>query len=348
MKKLITFTLFITLTFTVAQAQTQSDASDIEELFNSIEEVSEQSDKNMENSVQQQNNALNKSVDDAQKAQNDAVKLFQQEPNIIRLQESQKRLIEKGNEKRKQLLKKVEENTETPQDKIIPQADKEEIEEITVEEAEVNEEKNEQEDKQVSLKYTPAPFGLFWGISKQQTDELGFLLKSAERKDYKNVYIVENPKQKSGTFDTVTAIFGEEDKLWCIYAQSKPQSDTPQATNVLQLYHEYYNALEYKYGNAQQYFTPHIYTEEIKTDENDETKTEIKTIRAPMGNDNFLQELQDGTAVLYATFENEKFGITLGVSVDGEGYSYISVDYKNLQIMKEEQQTKLDNLINDI
>lgn len=346
MKRIITFTFFITLTFAAAQAQAQtpSDTANIAELAGSVEKLSEQPDKSTENSEQKQNDDINKSVDDAEKAQNDAVKLFQQEPNIVRLQESQKRLIEKGDERRKQLLKKVEESTESRPEEIIPQTE----EEITTQETEVNEEKKETEGEQIALKYDSAPFGLFWGISKQQTDELGFLLKSAKRKDYKNVYIVENPKQKSETFETVTAIFGEEDKLWCIYAQSKPQPDTPQATNVLQLYHEYYNALEHKYGNAQQYFTPHIYTEEIQTDENDESKTETKTIRAPIGNDNFLQELQDGTAVLYATFENEKFGITLGVSVDGEGYGYISVDYKNLPIMKEEQQTKLDNLINDI
>ena len=345
MKKIMTFALFISLTLTVSQARAQSDINGIDELFDSAE-VAEQPNKIMPVSTVEPNNYINEPLSDAEKAQNDAVKLFQQEPNIIRLQESQKRLIEKGNEKRRQLSKKSE-NTTKPQQEKISETNNDE-QEITTAETEVNEEKNETQDKQITVKQDKAPFGLFWGVSKQQTEELGFLLKSAARKDYKNVYIVENPKQNSETFEVVTAIFGEEDKLWCIYAQSKPQPDTPQATNVLQLYHEYYTALEHKYGNAQQYFTPHIYTEEIKTDENDETKTEVKTVRAPMGNDNFLQELQDGTAVLYATFENENFGITLGVSVDGEGNGYISIDYKNLPIMKEEQQTKLDNLINDI
>ena len=98
---------------------------------------------------------------------------------------------------------------------------------------------------------------------------------------------------------------------------------------------------------------PAEYTEKvIEQDEegSDKTKVAEKTVTktAPIGNDNFLAELQQGTAVLYATFENEMLGVTLGVSVDGEGKSYISIDYKNLKIMEEENQTKLNNLISDI
>ena len=67
-----------------------------------------------------------------------------------------------------------------------------------------------------------------------------------------------------------------------------------------------------------------------------------------MGGDNFLQELQEGKAILYATFQNEKIGVTLGVSVDGAGKSYISIDYKDFALMESEKQTILNKTIEDL
>ena len=273
--------------------------------------------------------------DAAREAKEEAKRISAQNPNILDLRDSQKRLIKEGDEKRaqiKQLMEEIENTAEVKGD---------EQENVALER------------KQISEKYTPAPFGLFWGIDKEQTELLGFNLQSAERKDYTNVYSIGNAKQSNDTFDIITAIFGEQNKLWCIFAQSKPQSDTPQADNVLKLYNAYYAALEQKYGNAKQYFTPAEYTEKVIEQgeaEADNDKAEEKTVTktTPIGNDNFLKELQQGTAVLYATFENEMLGVTLGVSVDGEGKSYISIDYKNLKIMEEEKQTKLNNLISDI
>ena len=58
--------------------------------------------------------------------------------------------------------------------------------------------------------------------------------------------------------------------------------------------------------------------------------------------------MQEGKAVLYATFQNDKIGITLGVSVDGDGKSYISIDYKDFALMQSEKQTALDNTIDDL
>ena len=272
----------------------------------------------------------------AKEAKEEAKRISEQKPNILDLRDSQKRLIKEGDEKRAQIKQTLEEI-----DNSIEQRADSGKEDITLER------------KQISEKYMPAPFGLFWGIDKEQTELLGFNLQPAERKDYTGVYSIINAKQSNGTFDIITAIFGEQNKLWCIFAQSKPQPDTPQAENVLKLYNAYYAALEQKYGNAKQDFTPAEYTEKVieqtGADANNgkaEEKTVTKT--TPIGNDNFLKELQQGTAVLYATFENDMLGVTLGVSVDGEGKSYISIDYKNLKIMEEENQTKLNNLISDI
>ena len=338
MKKTFFLALFL-LSINTALAQTE--AIDIENMFDYDE--NNKSSENSENSNTDGyiSRFFNK-VDEARQAQTDAGKLLEQKPNIIDLRDSQKRLIQEGEKRRSEYLKNIQESKEPELETITDES------EISPKETE---EDDEQKIKEIIENHVSAPFGLFWGISKTQTQDIGFELQPAERKDYQQVYLVKNPKQNAKTFDIVTAIFGEQDRLWCIFAQSTPQKDTPQASEVLNLYHQYYTALEQKYGNAKQYFTPNTYIEELEkgeTENNTETpKTpEVKT--NPIGNDNFLQELKDGNAVLYATFENDTIGITLGVSVDGDNRSYISIDYKNLKIMQEEEQNKLNNLISDI
>jgi hypothetical protein len=338
MKKTFFLALFL---LTSSPALAQTEAPDIDSLFDdAINEAAQQQ-------IEEEKNKEDNRIDPAVEAQTQAGKLLEQKPNMIDLRDSQKRMIQEGEMRRTQYLKSIQENNEP------------ELEEAT-DEAEVAEKDNEQSEEQIKEQkiqeitenHASAPFGLYWGISKDETKDLGFDLKSAERKDYQEVYLVTNPKQNTKTFDIVTAIFGEQDKLWCIFAQSTPQKDTPQATDVLNLYHQYYAALEKKYGNAKQFFSPNTYVEEIEEGdgEDSESKAEkdpiVKT--NPIGNDNFLQELKEGSAVLYATFENDVIGITLGVSVDGNNQSYISIDYKNLDIMREEEQNKLNNLISDI
>ena len=346
MKKFIYIAIISVFTLGAFSVRAQLDMFDIDELTNSIEGNEEKNTKETssdkspkEKTIEEKenNDYISEYFDDmetAHKAQIDARQLLEQEPNVISLRDSQKRLIQEGENKRKQLLQEIKQIQEERQ-----------LEQITVNEDISPEEKNELMAQKIDKEYQSAPFGLFWGIDKEQTEQLGFILQPAERKDYANVYLVTNPKQNSDTFGIVIAIFGEQNKLWCIFAQSNPQKDTPQAGNVMELYSKYYKALGKKYGNAQQYFTPNIYTEEIQEGEG-ESKT--VTRKGEIGNDNFLKELQEGLAVLYATFENKELGITLGVSVDGDNKSYISIDYKNLQMMREEQQTKLNNLVSDI
>ena len=64
----------------------------------------------------------------------------------------------------------------------------------------------------------------------------------------------------------------------------------------------------------------------------------------PIGNPEFLSQLQSGEATLYATFENPSVGASLAVNVDGDNQSYIIIDYKNLTILKQRQQQTLDAL----
>ncbi len=205
-----------------------------------------------------------------------------------------------------------------------------------------------QDKKELVLKnYKKAPLGLFWNAGIEQIKNAGFTLSPAMRKDYTNVYHVTNPDQKNQTFRYITAIFGIRDKLWCIYATGNLLDDDDQASKVLALYKKYYTALEHKYGNAKEHFTPHTYTEQLESGDKQNSTTTVEK-QNPMGGDNFLSELQQGTAVLYATFHNETIGVTLGVSVNGEGKSYISIDYKNLQLMKKEEDEAFNQTLIDL
>ena len=57
-----------------------------------------------------------------------------------------------------------------------------------------------------------------------------------------------------------------------------------------------------------------------------------------------MAELQSGQAVLYATFEDQDVGAALAVNVDGDGKSYIIIDYTNLRIFREREEETLNAL----
>jgi len=192
-----------------------------------------------------------------------------------------------------------------------------------------------------------APFGLYWDATKEEIAMLGFKLVEAEREDYQNVYEVKNPKQNKKTFSRILAIFGSQNHLYCIYAQSDLQNDDDRASAGLQLYRQYYKALEQKYGNAKEFFTPNIVYEESAE------KSGARDISAlgkenPIGNDDFLNELAKNKASLYATFENENIGAVIDLLANDEQQSYIAIDYKNLPVLKKEKEGLLDELIGDI
>lgn len=65
---------------------------------------------------------------------------------------------------------------------------------------------------------------------------------------------------------------------------------------------------------------------------------------APIGNPNFLKQLQNGDATLYSTYYNDDVGAALAVNVDGDGKSYIVVDYKNLKLLRNREKQTLDAL----
>lgn len=273
------------------------------------------------------NPANESSILDDEQAKDAARDLLQQKPTILNLRKNDLKSLKQLEEKTREIRSKTE--------KIAQE--KEEAEET-----------EEDRIKKLKAKYQSAPFGLYWAASQENIKKFGFELLPAERKDYKNVFQVANPQQKNNTFAYIIAIFGMQDKLWCVYAQGIPQEDDAKATKVLALYHRYFEALSAKYGNAEEHFEPYTYEERLIKGEGEKKKVITVTKQNPLGGDNFLQELQEGKAVLYATFQNDKIGVTLGVSVDGDGKSYISVDYKDFALMDSEQQTILNRTIEDL
>lgn len=292
-------------------------------------------------------------VETEKEAKSTARKILEQKPVILKLRQNQLKSLEEmekfHNEKqaKKQKTMTAEKSAPTSADNT------ENLSESKKRTETVNEAAAKNEYQQLAKQLQPAPLGLFWGADKSEIQALGFELKPAERKDYKNVYLVLNGKQKNQTFRLISAIFGNNDSLWCIYAESNLLDDTPEASKVLELYRKYYKALEQKYGNAQEFFTPYTDEELLITgtpEQNANTKDETSAEPATheIGNSNFLKELQEGKAVLYATFGNDTIGATLGVSVDGDFKSYISLDYKNYALQKKEQDAAFDSILNDL
>lgn len=117
------------------------------------------------------------------------------------------------------------------------------------------------------------------------------------------------------------------------------------ASGVLKMYRGYFKLLSQKYGHAQEFYTPNVVNvDKTVTDARGKPQTVTEEKKQPIGNPDFLKELQNGDAELYATFENGIVGAALGVNVDGNGQSYITIDYKNLKLMKEREAETLNAL----
>ena len=196
-----------------------------------------------------------------------------------------------------------------------------------------------------TTKYGEAPFGLSWGATYNQTKALGVDMQKVERKDSVNDFIVTKLPKPLADFRQVIVSFGENNSLWRLSAYGKLIDDNASAAKAVHLYRKYYKLLAQKYGNAKEFYTPKItIVEKTVKDEYGKDKIETEKISEPIGGANFLQELKSGEAVLYATFEDENVGAALAVNVDGDGKSYLIIDYTNLRIFREREQKTLDAL----
>lgn len=189
-----------------------------------------------------------------------------------------------------------------------------------------------------------APFGLLWGAPVNTINDMGVTLKPIEEKDYRNVFMAGHLPKDSKGFRQINLVFGEEDELWRILAVGDFIDDDAAASKVLREYRKYYRLLARKYGNPKEFFTPKINTVEKKVYQNGQFTVVEEKVPAPMGNPDFLSQLQNGEAELYSTFEGNNIGAALAINVDGDGKSYIIIDYKNLKILQSREDETLDIL----
>lgn len=186
-----------------------------------------------------------------------------------------------------------------------------------------------------------APFGLVWGSSIVETQNQGVILSPIEEKDYANSFRAQKLPKAVKDFTAIDVTFGDENELWRIIAYGKLLDDDAKASKALQMYNTYSGLLAQKYGNKQEFFIP----AQIDVTQKDAYGKDITVQQtAPLGNPNFLSQLQSGAATLYSTYHNQEVGATLAVNVDGDGKSYIVVDYKNLQILQAREKQTLDAL----
>ena len=68
--------------------------------------------------------------------------------------------------------------------------------------------------------YGAAPFGLTWGISKDEAEQMGIILTPTEMKDYVNTFTAANLPDGSKEFMTVVLVFGEDNRLWRVMAHT--------------------------------------------------------------------------------------------------------------------------------
>ena len=186
-----------------------------------------------------------------------------------------------------------------------------------------------------------APFGLSWSASIANTRNQGVQLSKVDMKDYSNSFLATHLPKPIAFFNKVYLVFGKEDELYRILAYSELIDDDASASKALKQYYNFSDLLNKKYGNKEEFFTPTTIVKIIKNSQGKEEQIEEK---APIGNPEFLSQLQSGTSVLYSTYYNDEVAAALSIGVDGDKKSYIVIDYKNLNTIKKQEAKTLDAL----
>lgn len=309
-----------------------------------------------------------------QAARDAATELIRDEPTMVAIPEDQMRLLKISEKRRQQREEKRRQEIEEQKRIEAEMQAQKEAEEKAKAEAEAAEaearaakdpkviaarkaEAERQKKEQMVSGHEKAPFGLYWGLTKEQTESLGFQFKPATLENYQNVYALVNPKQQQKQFDPIFVIFGDRDHLHTVYAEGIFAKDTPKAEKVLRIYDQYYTALKKKYGNEKEYFKPNKHEEKVdapaavkQTADAAEVKAKAKTVTVEhqRGNDNFLKELQEDKASLYAVFGNKKVKVTLSVEVNEEAQSRIVLEYENLETQQSDNKDTLNDLIDEL
>lgn len=194
-------------------------------------------------------------------------------------------------------------------------------------------------------KYGQAPFGLVWGTTNSYTKNSGVILEDISANLTPRTYYATYLPKPVADFDKVSLYFGRDNKLWRIIAYGTSFEDNAQGNVVMREYNKYSRLLEKKYGNKKETFTPKITkVEKIKEISRTETETVVEIIKSEIGNDNFLNEIKNEESTLFTTFTDGKIAVALSVAVDENNKGYIIIDYKNLELIKEQEDAAFDSI----
>ena len=193
--------------------------------------------------------------------------------------------------------------------------------------------------------YEPAPFGLKWLAPIDEIKYMGVSLRPVEIKDGPNSYIASGLPKPLKAFREVLVSFGDKNSLWRIAGYGQFFEDDTRASKGVAEYKKYFDMLSQKYGQAEEFYTPAVYSAEESVQNSDGTTSKsIYQKSMEMGEEGFKEKLMSGEAVLYATFARENIGVTLALLADGQGQTYIIVDYKNLKLDEMENEEIFDAL----
>lgn len=193
--------------------------------------------------------------------------------------------------------------------------------------------------------YEPAPFGLKWLAPIDEIKYMGVSLRPVEIKDGPNSYIASGLPKPLKAFREVLVSFGDKNSLWRIAGYGQFFEDDTRASKGVAEYKKYFDMLSQKYGQAEEFYTPAVYSAEESVQNSDGTTSKsIYQKSMEIGEEGFKEKLMSGEAVLYATFARENIGVTLALLADGQGQTYIIVDYKNLKLDEMENEEIFDAL----
>ena len=204
------------------------------------------------------------------------------------------------------------------------------------------------EDKQNGIEkvvYDPAPFGLLWLAPQKEIEKLGVVLTPKQVKDSPNSFTATNLPKPVNAFESVLVSFGDNDILWRIAGYGMPMEDNQNATNGLKEYDKFYKIFDEKYANAEEFYTAAVINVDEEIMLKDGTKSHvIKQKFIEKGDEGFKEKLMKGESVLYAIFHNDSVSVTLALMANGDGQTFIMVDYKNLKINDLEHEKMMDAL----
>ena len=165
-----------------------------------------------------------------------------------------------------------------------------------------------------------APFGLEWGMSKNEAEALGIKLQAAKAEDGTANFIAQGLPRILGDVENVRLDFGYDDKLRKVVAVSRPFANDPHGNAVLARYAQVLDVLKSKYGTGR---SLHKRGDSIYAD-----------------SAYFLAGLRAGKSWHYTNFETPDVAIELSVRANDSDTGYWVLIYENRLLAKDVEKEK--------